>query len=229
MWCRSGSCGLLAGLLVGSVLLGAIMSPFRRRTRRLEWELQATGEAPQGPCHAGRHVQKELSLKPARRTIAHFELEARDQGGETLLLRIDGDPVDGLNAAVRTYRRNRAAAAELRGALLPVSRELAGRIETWLAREAEARRDVHIRAHLVGGTAEWTFTPWRCVRGRWRKGRAWGVEVDDERDLPAAVLSHPYPVAVSAEVLLSQLTLFLAEVDVTEPQRPPERAPLLHC
>jgi hypothetical protein len=218
MFSRSGSCGPVA----------QILRPFGFRARRLEWEGRATEELPQGPCSSGRHVQKELRLKPARRTIAHLELEARDQAGEALLRRIEGESVDALNAAVRTYRRSRGGSAELRGALLPVARELAGGIETWLAREAEARRDVHIRARLVGGKAEWTFTPWRCVRGRWRKGRAWRVEVDDERDVPAAVLSHPYPVAVSAEVLVSQLTPFLAEVDVTEPQRPPEGAPLLH-
>jgi hypothetical protein len=228
MVCRSGSCGLLARLLVGSVLVGAIVRPFRLRGRRLEWELQATEEPPQGPCSGDRHFQKELTLKPARRTIAHLDLEAREQSGQPLRRRIEGEPVEGLNAAVRTYRRNRHAPGDLRGALLPVSRELAAQIETWLAREAEARRDVFVRAHLRDGKADWTFTPWRCVRGRWRKGRPWRVEVADERDQPAAVLSHPYPVAVSAEVLLSQLSQFVGEVDVTEPQRPPERAPLPH-
>jgi hypothetical protein len=33
---------------------------------------------------------------------------------------------------------------------------------------------------------------------------------------------------VAAEVLLSQLSAFVAEVDVTRPQRPPESAPVLH-
>jgi hypothetical protein len=218
MYCWFGSCGLVAWIL----------RPWRVRARRLEWELGATEEPPQGPCSSGRHVQKELRLKPARRTIAHLQLEAREQSGGSLQRRIEGELVDGLNAAVRTYRRNRQASAELRPALLRFSRELAAQIEAWLTREAEARRDVYVRAHLAGGKAEWTFTPWRCVRGRWRKGRAWRVEVDDERDLPAALLTHPYPVAVSAEVLVSQLTLFLADVDVRGAQRPPEGAPLLH-
>jgi hypothetical protein len=217
MFSRAGSCGLVAWIL----------RPSSFRARRLELELRATEEPPQGACGSGRHVQKELRLKPARRTIAHLELEARDQSGGSLRRRIEGEQVDGLNAAVQTHRRNRQASAELRVALLPVSRDLAAQIESWLTREAEARRDVYIRAHLAGGKAEWTFTPWRCVRGRWRKGRPWKVEVEDERDLPAAVLTHPYPVAVSAEVLVSQLTLFLAEVDVTERQ-PPHSAPLFH-
>ena len=228
MVCRSGSCGLLARLLVGMVLVGSIPSPFRLRARRLEWQREAREEPPQGPCGDGRHIQKELVLKPARRTIAHLELEAREQSGATLRRRIDGELMDGLNAAVRIYRRDRQPSAELRLALLPVSRELATQIETWLAREAEARRDVFVRARLTGGTAEWTYTPWRCIRGRWRKGRTWRVEVEDERDEAVGILSHPYPVAVSAEVLVSQLTEFVAEVDVREPQRPPESAPLLH-
>jgi hypothetical protein len=218
MFTRAGSCGLVA----------LILRPPGFRVRRHELDLGATEEPPHGPCRSGRHVQKELRLKPARRTIAHIELEARDQSGASLRRRIEGEQVDGLNAAVRTYRRSKQAPAEVRGALLPVSGELAAQIETWLGREAEARRDVYIRAHLAGGKAEWTFTPWRCVRGRWRKGRPWKVEVEDERDQAAALLCHPYPVAVSAEVLVSQLTLFLAEVDVTEPQRPPEGAALVH-
>jgi hypothetical protein len=218
---------IAAAALLGSVAL-SLTARVRFRGRRLEWELEATEEEPHGPCRAGRHIQKELTLKPARRTIVHLDLEARDQGDGTLARRVEGEPVDGLNAAVRTYRRNRNGSAELRLALLPVSRQLANQIETWLAREAEARRDVSMRAYLQGGKAEWTFTPWKCVRGRWRKGRQWKVEVEDERDEPVAVLSHPYPVAVSAEVLLSQLSLFVAEVDVRETQRPPERAPILH-
>jgi hypothetical protein len=213
-----GSCGAVAWIL----------RPRRLRARRLELELQATEEAPHGPCSGGRHVQKELTLKPARRTVARFELEAHDQAGGVLRLGVDGEPVDALNAAVRAYRRNRHDAGELRQALLPVARGLADRIETWLSREAEARRDVSVRARLAGGKAEWTFTPWRCVRGHWRKRRQWRVETADERDAPVALLSHPYPVAVSAEVLLSQLTLFVPEVDVTEARHPPEQAPLLH-
>jgi hypothetical protein len=228
MYCRSGSCGLLTRLLVGTAVVSAIASPFRPRARRLAWQLEATEGEPHGPCRGGRHVQKQLTLKPARRTIAHLDLEARDQADGTLVRRIEGEPVDGINAAVRLYRRNRHASAELRGTLLPASRQLANQIETWLAREAEARRDVFVRARLRGGKGEWAFTPWRCVRGRWRKGRTWKVEVEDERDESMAVLSHPYPVAVSAEVLVSQLSLFVAGVDVTESQRPPEGAPVLH-
>jgi len=228
MFCRSGSCGLLARLLLGSVLSCAVMSPFGRRSRRAGWELGAVDEAPCGPCRAGRQVQREVMLRPARRTITRLELEARDQADEVLLLTIDGPPVDALNAAVRTYRRSPDSRDELRAALLPASRELAQRVEAWLAGEPDARRDVSITAHLAGGRAERRFTPWRCVRGRWRKGRAWKVEVEDERDQPAAVLAHPYPVAVSAEVLLSQLAAFVAAVDVVEPTRPPEAAPILH-
>jgi hypothetical protein len=228
MFRRSGSCGLLTRLLVGTALVGAIVPSFRFRARRLEWQREAREDAPHGPCRDSRHIQKELVLKPARRTIAYLDLEAREQSEPALHRRIEGEPVDGLNAAVRVYRRHRGASAELRLALLPVSRELATQIETWLDREVEARRDVFVRARLSDGKAEWTFTPWRCVRGRWRKGRAWRVQVEDERDQPAAVVTHPYPVAVSAEVVLAQLTQFVAEVDVTEPQRPPERASVLH-
>jgi hypothetical protein len=210
MSCTSGSCRLVA----------EILRPSRFRMRRRELERRATAGPPQDPCGSGRHVQKELRLKPARRTVARLDLEARELSGDSLSRRVEGHPVDGLNAAVRAYRRNRQASAELRFALLPSCRALADDIEKWLAREVEARRDVFVRAHLVGGRAVWTFTPWRCVRGRWRRRRAWKVEVDDERALSAAVLTHPYPVAVSAEVLLSQLITFVAEVDVTKPQLP---------
>jgi hypothetical protein len=218
MVCRSGSCGLLARLLVGVAAACAIMPSFRSRSRRLEWQREASEEAPDGPCVDGRRIQKELVLKPARRRIGYLELEARDPSTAALHRRVEGDPVDALNAAVRLYRHDRRG--DLRPALRPVARALATQVETWLAREVEARRDVFVRARLMGGKAEWTFTPWRCVRGHWRRGRAWRLEVDDERDVPAAVVSHPYPVAVAAEVVLEQLIHFVREVDVTAPRSP---------
>jgi hypothetical protein len=198
MVCRSGGCGLLVRLALATGVIAATLSPFRRRARRLDWELQATDEEPEGPCGSGRHVHSELTLKPGRRTVAHLDLEARNHGEDVLRRRIEGRLADRLNAAVQTYRRNAQAAAEVKEALLPVSRELAGQIETWLVREADDRRDVFVRAHLRDGKAVWTYTPWRCVRGRWRRGRAWTVDVADERDEPAALVTHPYPVAVAA-------------------------------
>jgi hypothetical protein len=228
MVCRSGSCGLLARLLVGTAVACSIALPFRSRARRLEWQREAREDAPQSSCADGRHIQKELVLKPSRRTVVYLELEARETSEAGLQRRLEGTPVDALNAAVGLHRREPRATAELRLALLPVARELAGQVETWLAREVEARRDVYVRAHLAGGKAQWTYTPWRCVRGSWRKGRCWRVTVGDERDAPVAVLSHPYPVAVSAEVVLAQLTHFVAEVDVTAPQQPPGTVPVPH-
>jgi hypothetical protein len=219
--------GIGAALVVaaGAITLAARL---RLRARRLEWQLEASEEEPHGPCEGGRRIQKELTLKPARRTIAHLDVEGRDSRDRTLRRRVEGAPVDGLNDAVRSYRRDRRISPELRVALLPVATALFAEIEGWLGAQPVDRQDVLVRAHLEGGKAEWKFTPWRCVRGRWQSGRSWTVEVEDERDAAAAIVAHPYPSHVAAEVLLSQLSAFVAEVDVTRAQRPPERAPVLH-
>jgi hypothetical protein len=201
---------------------------FRLRAKRLEWQLEASEEEPHGPCRAGRHIQKELTLKPARRTIGHLDLRGHDRAGGAIGRRVEGHPVDGLNDSVREFRRERRISPELRVALLPVATALVSEIEEWLGPQAVDRQDVLLRAHLEGGKAEWKFTPWRCVRGEWKAGRSWTVEVADERDVAAARVSHPYPPHVAAEVLLSQLSAFVAEVDVTHAQRPPESAPVLH-
>ncbi len=206
-----------------------MIARFRSSGRRLDWQLQAREGKPHGPCQAPGYCQKELTLKPARRTIAHLDIEARNEVGDGCLhRRVEGAPVDELNAVVATYRRERRSSAELRAALAPVAAALADEIETWLAEEPEPRRDVVVTARLRGGKAEWTYTPWRCVRGEWRNGRSWAIEVDDERDQPVAVAGHPYPVEVAAQVLLSQLSSFVTEVDVVEPQPPPEHRAVLH-
>lgn len=206
-----------------------MIARFRSSGRRLDWQLQAREGKPHGQCQAPRYCQKELTLKPARRTIAHLDIEVHDDvGGGRLHRRVAGASVDELNAAVARYRRERPSSPELRAALAPVAAALADEIETWLGEEQEARRDVVITARLRGGKGQWAYTPWRCVRGEWRKGRSWSVEVDDERDQPVAVAGHPYPVDVAAQVLLSQLTSFVAEVDVVEPLPPPEHRPVLH-
>ncbi len=206
-----------------------MIARFRSSGRRLDWQLQAREGKPHGPCQAPGYCQKELTLKPARRTIAHLDIEAHNEiGGGRLHRRVEGASVDELNDVVATYRRERRSSAELRAALAPVATTLADEVESWLREEPEARRDVVVTARLRGGKAQWTYTPWRCVRGEWRKGRNWTVEVDDERDQPVAVAGHPYPVEVATQVLLSQLSSFVAEVDVVEPQRPRQGTPILH-
>jgi hypothetical protein len=201
----------------------------RARGRRLDWQLQAREGKPHGPCQTPRYCEKELTLKPARRTIAHLDIEVHDEvGGGRLHRRIEGAFVDELNAAAAEYRRKRQSSPELRAALAPVAAALADEIEAWLGEEPEARRDVAVTARLRGGKAQWAYTPWRCVRGEWRKGRSWTVQVDDERDQPVAVAGHPYPIDVAAQVLLSQLGSFVAAVDVVEPQPPPQGTPILH-
>jgi hypothetical protein len=219
--------GIAAAFLVAAGAL-TLAARFRLRGRRLEWQLEASEGEPHGPCRAGRHIQKELTLKPARRSIAHLELDARDARGDAIVRRVEGAPAGGLNDAVRTYRRDSRISPELRVALLPVATALVAELEGWLGPQDVDRQDVVVRAHLEGGKAEWKFTPWRCVRGEWKSGRSWTVEVEDERDVAAAAVSHPYPAPVAAEVLLSQLSAFVAEVDVRHAQRPPERAPVLH-
>jgi hypothetical protein len=218
---------IVAALVVAAGAL-TLAARFRLRAKRLEWQLEAGEEEPHGPCRAGRHIQKELTLKPARRSIGHLDLRAQDRAGGAIGRRVEGPPVDGLNDSVREFRRERRISPELRVALLPVATALVAEIEEWLGPQAVDRQDVLLRAHLEGGKAEWKFTPWRCVRGEWKAGRSWTVEVADERDVAAARVSHPYPPHVAAEVLLSQLSAFVAEVDVTREQRPPESAPVLH-
>lgn len=218
---------IAAALVVAAGAL-VLAARFRLRARRLEWQLEASEEEPHGPCRAGWHIQKELTLKAARRSIAHLDIDARDNAGRAIGRRVEGAPVDALNDSVRAYRREHRVSPELRIALLPVASTLVAELEEWLGPQAVERQDVLIRAHLEGGKAEWEFTPWRCVRGEWKAGRSWTVEVEDERDVAAARVSHPYPPRVAAEVLLSQLSAFVAEVDVTEAQRPPESAPVLH-
>ncbi len=216
-----------AAALVAAAAL-ALAARFRLRARRLEWQLEASEEEPRGPCRAGRRIQKELTLKPARRSIAHLDLAGRDDRGGPIGHRVEGEPVERLNDGVREYRRAHRISPELRVALLPVAVALVDELKEWLRAQAVARQDVLVRAHLEGGKAEWKFTPWRCVRGEWRAGRSWTVEVPDERDVAVAHVSYPYPPNVAAEVLLSQLSAFVAEVDVTRTQRPPESAPVLH-
>jgi hypothetical protein len=218
---------IVAALVAAAAAL-ALAARFRLRARRLEWQLEASEEEPHGPCRAGRHIQRELTLKPSRRSIAHLDLDAQDRAGRAIGRRVEGAPVDGLNDSVRAYRGDRRISPELRVALLPVATALVTEIEEWLGPQAVDRQDVLVRAHLEGGKAEWKFTPWRCVRGEWKAGRSWTVEVEDERDVAAARVSHPYPPHVAAEVLLSQLSAFVAEVDVTQAGRPPESAPVLH-
>ena len=189
---------IAAALVVAAAAL-MLAARLRLRARRLEWQLEASEEEPHGPCRAGRQIQKELTLKPARRSIAHLEVDARDNGGNRIAHRVEGPPVDGLNDGVRAFRRHHRISPELRVALLPVATALVTEIEEWLGPRAVDRQDVVVRAHLEGGKAEWKFTPWRCVRGEWKSGRSWTVEVPDERDVAAAHVSHPYPRHVAAQ------------------------------
>lgn len=220
-WLAPAAGGAGGGLLVGFVGFGLAL----RRRLRLRLRLQAREEEPHGRCQ-GRawQCQKELTLKPGPRRIAHLNATTVDASGERQSDRIAGQLVSDLNDAVDKYRHARDAMQEVRLALLPIADTLLARFDAWLAGDPAVSHEIALEAHLVGGKAECVFTPWRCHDGSWRKHRPWKVELEDERDEQLAIVLHPRTTVAS---LVGHLSIFVTRVDV--PHHVPEAVPLPHA
>jgi hypothetical protein len=211
---------VLAGCaLVIGISLRPSFKLMRRRVRRDG----ADKRQPPDECrHCTRYTRKvELELKPARRKIAHLELARQRDHSRRRVRKVEGQIVDQLNGAVRRYRR-KGVSDELRATLEPVAAGLVAEVEEWLTDESEDAA-VSIEAHLEGGKVECKFIVYRCNHGTWEKEDEWKAEVEDERDEYAADLAFPIVShAMATEQLLRQLTAFVANVDVAEPEQPPE-------
>jgi hypothetical protein len=209
-----------------ALVIGIGIKPSIRIVRHERRRSEARDEEPPDECrHCTRYTRKvELELKPARRKIAHLELQARDADGHERTRELKGKIVDELNRAVRRHRRKRPN-EDLRRALDPVAAGIVAEVEEWLADET-VDADVSIEAHIVGGKVECTFTVYHCIHGEWEEEDSWSEELEDERDERVAGL--PFPLVSRAEAcerLLGELTAFVTRVDV-EAERPPEAMPL---
>jgi hypothetical protein len=174
----------------------------------------------------GRFCHIELTLKPGRRALTAFELEARLDA--TTRTRTERETADDFNAVVDRYRRN-ATADELRLALLPIGARLVRAVESWLPSRAG---EVAFGGRLEGGKLESKFTLYRCVgkppETEWKKVDEWSIELADERVEHIGELELPLRAGLSVELLVGQLAAFVGKVDVPEEEAPPETLPVPH-